>query len=350
MKYIKSAICILAAATALGSCDSYDFEQEMYEKSISLLQNTDRVYEKQVADLQNLDADGTATFYVVAQLSGSQKADRDYTVQLEHSDTLFNAYNKSNYDIDSTKFAKLLPTDCYEEPSLTGVIKAGEEQVKIPIKVKNFEKLSPDTTYFLEYSLVEGGEKYIQDRNRVLLRIHWKNNWGSTLNAVDYSYTSAQVITPATTAGGTPSVLRPTNTLRAFPLSANEVRFMAGSETYDNYATALDVINSSSVIYRIGAQRPENPDAYDVEILPYKSDEIEVIMQTPEGEYDNTYLLNKVQSVNGGNATYYKEFRVHYKYRLLKATENSDGTFSPGPLKEVKAKLRYNYNPRSELL
>lgn len=70
---------------------------------------------------------------------------------------------------------------------------------------------------------------------------------------------------------------------------------------------------------------------------------------TPLGEYDNTFLLNEMQVLGGGNSKFYKEFRVHYKYRLLKVKQN-DGSFAPGPMKTVQAKLRYEFNPRADQL
>ncbi|MCS3160112.1 DUF4361 domain-containing protein [Bacteroides faecis] len=60
---------------------------------------------------------------------------------------------------------------------------------------------------------------------------------------------------------------------------------------------------------------------------------------TPIGEYDNTYLLNVIRTPDG-RATYYKEFRLHYKYRLQ----------STDRYREVNAKLRYQFNPRVENL
>ena len=56
-------------------------------------------------------------------------------------------------------------------------------------------------------------------------------------------------------------------------------------------------------------------------------------------DYDNTFLLNAIRTPDG-RATYYKEFRLHYKYRLE----------STAPYREVKAKLRYEFNPRVDNL
>ena len=112
---------------------------------------------------------------------------------------------------------------------------------------------------------------------------------------------------------------------------------MAGDENFTDYTTALDIINKGSIILEMGAQLPENPLAKELTILPYKT--IDVVQLTPIGEYDNTYLLNVIRTPDG-RSTYYKEFRLHYKYRL-KSTDL---------YREVNAKLRYQFNPRVENL
>ena len=104
-----------------------------------------------------------------------------------------------------------------------------------------------------------------------------------------------------------------------------------------DYTTALDIINKGSIILEMGTQLPENPLAKELTILPYQS--IDVVQLTPIGEYDNTYLLNVIRTPDG-RSTYYKEFRLHYKYRL-KSTDL---------YREVNAKLRYQFNPRVENL
>jgi len=66
---------------------------------------------------------------------------------------------------------------------------------------------------------------------------------------------------------------------------------------------------------------------------------LEIKQLPPDDIYDNTYLINAVTSP-GGRINYYKEFRLHYQYRLS-PTE---------PFKEVKGILRLEYNPNSDLL
>ncbi len=350
MKKYQYSIVLCSICSLFMACESYDFEQEQYKKEVNLLQNSEGVYDRQVVNMADVETEKGAIMYVVAGLSGSQVSTQDYMVSLLHSDSLFKAYNKSNFDIETDRYARFLPSECYDEPELKMPIKAGSSQVRFPIKLKNLERLSPDSIYMLNYELDKNiATPYNAKKSHVLLRIHWQNEFASTAHQMLYTYSSTQVITPATKPNEIATVRRPTHSLVAFPLSKNSVRFMAGDETYDNYTKALSTINQRSIVIEVGEQMPENPLARKLTIRPYRSDEMEVIMLTPMKENDNTFLLNELVSIGGGNATYYKEFRVHYKYRLLKIKQ-SDGSFAPGPFKEVLGKMRYQYNPRADRL
>ena len=328
MKKIVTII-LCSALVVISGCDNYDFAQEQFRKEVNLLSNSSLVYDRQVAELQQ----GGDTLFVVASLSGSQASDESFAVALQNSDTLLRAYNKSNFDINKARFAKYLPEECYEFPTMEMTIPAGSSKAMFPVYLKNLDKISPDSIYFLEYKIDSLKTPDCNPKKRhVLLRIHKENYYASTQTATYYNYT---IIIPNT--DGTSEVRRPTNSNRVFPISENSVRLMAGDESFSDYTTALDIINKGSIILEMGEQLPENPLAKELTILPYK--DIDVMQLTPIGEYDNTYLLNGIRTPDG-RATYYKEFRLHYKYRLQ----------STDRYREVNAKLRYQFNPRVENL
>lgn len=346
----KHTILLWAACTAFTACSSYDFEQEQYRKEINLLQNSEGIYDRQVVNLNDQDTEKGAIINLVAGLSGSTASTQNYRVTLIPSDSLFKAYNKSNFDIETDRYAKLLPEECYEAPELTKDIPAGESKVLFPFRLKNMERLSPDSIYMLNYEIDPASTTPVNAKKRhVLLRIHWENEFASTATQMNYSYNSTMIITPGQTATQVAEVRRPTGTVRAFPLTKNSVRMMAGEESWHSYPKAAADIKQKSIIIEVGKQLPENPLAREVTIKPYNAEEIEVRMMTPLGDYDNTFLLNELAALGGGNSTHYKEFRLHYKYRLLRVKQ-SDGTYKPGPLREVQAKLRYQYNPRANEL
>ena len=325
-------LLLLAVGITLFSCETYDFDQEQYKKESYLLQNSDGVYDRQCVDMEAETSTNGAVINLVVGISGSQLPSESVPVSIVHSDSLFKVFNKSNYDIDSTRFAKLLPEECYEEPALNGVIKAGESQ------------LSPDSIYFLNYKLdPKSTTPFNNKKKEVLLRIHWKNEFASTKTQITYNYNSTTVVNLSNS-----ETARPTNTLRAFPLTVNSVRMLAGNEDYGDYKKAAPQIKQKSVVFTVGKQLQTDPKKREAVVTPYDANEMEVVMLTPIGEYDNTFYLNELVALGGGNSTYYKEFRVHYKYRLL--NPQKDGTNKPGPFKEVKAKLRHQYNPRAEQL
>lgn len=337
-------LLLLVVGMTLFSCETYDFDQEQYKKECYLLQNSDGVYDRQCVAMDAETSTNGAFINLVVGISGSQLPSENVPVSIVHSDSLFKVFNKSNYDIDSTRFAKMLPAECYEEPTLNGVIKAGESQVKFPIKLKNLEKLSPDSIYLLNYKIDPASvTPFNKKKKEVLLRIHWKNEFASTQTQVTYNYNSSTIVNLSNS-----ETARPTNTLRAFPLTMNSVRMLAGNENYGDYKKAAPQIKQKSVVFTVGKQLETDPKKREVVVTPYNTNEMEVIMLTPIGEYDNTFYLNELVALGGGNSTYYKEFRLHYKYRLL--NPQKDGTNKPGPFKEVKAKLRHQYNPRAEQL
>ncbi|MCE4565325.1 DUF4361 domain-containing protein [Maribellus sp. CM-23] len=327
---IKVIYCTLLGLT-LGACNSYDFEQEQYRNEINLLSNSQLIYDKQVADLSK----SNDTIYLVAGLSGTQNADKSYRVALMEADSLLKAYNKSNYDIDVSRYARLLPEACYTIPYLEGNIPAGETQLRIPVYLQNLEKLSPDSIYFLDYQIDPSGtDAFNPKKKEVLLRIFKENEFSSTKQNVYYNYTSSYITTLDL---NNPLVRRPTSSNQVFPLGGNSVRMMAGDEELGEYKTGYDRINEKSIVVTIGGQTSKNPLARKVTIEPYKT--IDVVQMTPFEMYDNTFLINII-STPDGRATYYKEFRLHYKYRLNEAD----------PYKEVKAILRMEYSPRADLL
>ena len=328
----KFNIMLCTLIGVLSACNEYDFDQEQYRNEVGLLSNSSLIYDRQVANVgQEKD-----TIYLVATVSGSQISPNTHHVALLESDSLLKAYNKSNFDIEKEKFAKLLPDECYDFPNKELDIQAGTSKVMFPIYLKNLERISPDSIYFLEYKIDSLRTPDCNPKKRhVLLRIHKENYYASTQTATYYNYTSSTVIIP--NPDGYSEVRRPTNSNRVFPISENSVRLMAGDENFTDYTTALDIINKGSIILEMGAQLSENPLAKELTILPYQS--IDVVQLTPIGEYDNTYLLNVIRTPDG-RSTYYKEFRLHYKYRL-KSTDL---------YREVNAKLRYQFNPRVENL
>lgn len=325
--YIVVAFAIISV---LAACDSYDFDQEQFRNEINLLSNSEMVYDRQVA---NISEDGDV-IYLVAGMSGTNSSSSALTVGIMEADSLFHAYNKSQFDIDESRFARWLPEECYTMPEMKMQINPGEFQVRFPIQLKNLDLISPDSIYFLNYQIDPSVTKAFNPaKKEVLLRIYKSNEFATTRTNTFYNYTTSYVTTLVD--GG--AIRRPTSSNQVFPLGVNSVRMLAGDESMGDIKTALDRINNNSIKVTVGEQTAYDPSARVVTIEPYKG--IDVVQMAPKGIYDNTYLINAI-STPDGRSTYYKEFRLHYKYRLN----------SSSPYREVEAVLRMEYNPRADLL
>jgi hypothetical protein len=347
-KYIRTAVMALWGFTFV-TCDSYNFDAEQYKNEISLLSDNEGIYNKQVAKMQN----NGDIIYLVATLSGSNAPKSPFNVTLQKSLTvrngsgawaedetgeyefvsLFDLYNKSNFDIDTTRFARLLPEECFTIPSLSGQISAGAFQHRFPVHLRNLDQLSPDTAYFLNYRIDPSKtDVFNPNRQEVLLRIYVENEFASTRTSTFYTYISSTI-----TNMGNGNVARPTSSVQTFPLSENAVRMLAGNEAMGDYTTALERINANSITLTMGAQTAGNPLARHVTITPYK--DIDVVQLPPFEQFDNTFVLHSI-STPDGRITHFKEFRLHYQYRL----QPTDA------YREVKATLRLEYNPRADQL
>ncbi len=331
MKNIIKIAVVSFLGLVFAACSSYDFDQEQYRNEINLLSNSDMVYDRQVAKLK----EGGDTIYLVAGLSGSQLSTTPFNVAVKEADSLFNAYNKTNFDIDVTRFARMLPEECYSFPHMEMQIPAGKTQAKFPIYLQNLERLSPDSTYFLNYKIDSlKTDAYNPRKQEVLLRVFKENEFATTKANTFYNYTSSYIYTLSMDAG---APKRPTSSNQVFPLGANSVRMLAGDENFGDYKNALNNINRMSIIVEVGEKTAINPLARSVSIKPYKN--IDVVQMPPIDVYNNTFLINTI-STPDGRSTYYKEFRLHYKYRLQPTH----------PYKEVRAILRMEFNPRADLL
>ena len=189
----KFNIMLCTLIGVLSACNEYDFDQEQYRNEVGLLSNSSLIYDRQVANVgQEKD-----TIYLVATVSGSQISPNTHHVALLESDSLLKAYNKSNFDIEKEKFAKLLPDECYDFPNKELDIQAGTSKVMFPIYLKNLERISPDSIYFLDYKIdPEKTPNYNPDKSHVLLRIYKENYYATTKTSTYYNYTSSTIVIP----------------------------------------------------------------------------------------------------------------------------------------------------------
>lgn len=331
----------LVMGLAMVSCEgSYDFEKEQYKKVVYIMGGTDdfHIFDRSVADLNQAQD----TFYITVGVGGSLAPDQDVTVTIADADSLFNAYNKSNYDIDSAKFAQLLKPEFYTIASKKAIIKAGTSTATIPVVLKDLDKLSPDTTYFLNYQIenISAFEKS-KDNSEALFRIYYKNRWSNTKKTAIYNLSAremtydvkADTIQKDTTVmAGSPKV---------FPLTKNSVRVAVASTKYEK----AEEIKANSFIIEIADQpisKTDKSEVYPVTIKQYGDMEVEQMNPTdPLSEYKNIFIDEKRQ-ITPGVYTYFKHFLLRFKYQ--------DPADKKGKkFKVIEKKLSVQYNPKEEL-
>ncbi|MDO5035394.1 MAG: DUF4361 domain-containing protein [Porphyromonas sp.] len=319
---VASLLLVIVSGALFSSCNNYDFEQEFYKNEIGLLSMGEMmVNDRQVVNLN----DEEHIVYIIGNLSGSQRVNKDMHFTVMADDSLFIRYNKTNYDVDETRFAHLLSPECYEMPEMSGVIKAGEGQGLIPIKLKNLDTLSPDSTYLLNFKIDESASDAVNRRKQsVLIKIFYENDFASTKVKSEYTYRNTEV---AILAEGSSAARKLSSSVQLFPMGVSSVRMLAGDETYKDYKEALEDINAKSIVLEIGDMDPKDDSSRKVSIKPYKT--IEVVQLPALPKYPNTYRLVE-DKLPGGRSEYYKEFRIHYKYR----------TDPNAAWKEVKANFR----------
>ena len=159
----KFNIMLCTLIGVLSACNEYDFDQEQYRNEVGLLSNSSLIYDRQVANVgQEKD-----TIYLVATVSGSQISPNTHHVALLESDSLLKAYNKSNFDIEKEKFAKLLPDECYDFPNKELDIQAGTSKVMFPIYLKNLIFGKNGYEADLQKTLAIIGERLADDVGRL---------------------------------------------------------------------------------------------------------------------------------------------------------------------------------------
>ena len=354
---IKIAIAALIGVL-FSACVLYDFDAEQHVNEISLLSNIELIHDVQVARLR---AEGDI-IHVVATLSGTNAPTNPFRVTIMESETIFDEYgewavdaageflfvsrfdrfNRAQFDRDETRFARILPAEYFTMPSMSGQIAAGTFSHRFPIQLKNLEGLSPDTMYFLNFRINPAMSDAINVRNQeVLLRIHWGNEIASTREHAFFTYINS-TITNLTTE----MVARPTISQQVFPLSENSVRMLAGDLTMGSIATALPRINAGSITLTLGEQTAANPLARYLTITPFGTIEVEQL--PPYRHFDNTFVYTSITSPDG-RTTYFKEFRLHYKYRVNQPVDGWGAAATNDQWRLVQGILRMEYNPRQQM-
>ncbi len=279
----KIASIFMLISFALTSCNRDEvFEREQYKNVFALISAEDNVS-------NNFHELGVETIgYVAASLGGTKPTTKDIIINLVEDKSLIDKFNKSNFDVDATKYYRYLPTKYYDIDNYQFVIHANEISGKLPIRIRT-EGLSPDSSYMIALR-IESHSAYESnpDKNYILYRIRTQNNWAKSDGTTTYN-----LLAKRNESGTTVSL---TGSKVMHPVSKNKVRIMAGDMIYE---PNINVFNKSAIILEI----LENNK---VQISSYKN--LEITQIDGDVYYSNIYKI-----VNDGYKTY-KVFLIRYNY------------------------------------
>ena len=276
--------CIaLSALMLVASCDEDAiFEKELYKKRVALISGDSYNVFQENHQLTG----GESIGYIAATCGGTRNPDRDILITLEEDPSILEEYNKTMYDADTEKYAKMLSPERYTVEDYTITIKAGERNGKTMIKVRP-EGLSPDSLYFVPFRIKDCSAYEVnEEKNSVLYQVSLENHYASQATETTYSMTG---LLDGVSTGGSK---------RMFPVSWNKVRVMAGNEIFQ---ADTEVIDRSAIVLEITSDNR-------VRITPWKDIVVKAI--GGDDEYPNVY--KRIEE----NGHTYNVFSLYYEYEI----------------------------------
>ncbi len=305
MKHAPTCLIILVLL-GIASCDRDEvFEKEQYKNVFALISGSDNVS----ARYHELGEESTG--YVAASCGGTNPTERDIEVNLVEDESLIDDYNKTNFDVNVSKYVRPLPKSKYNIDSYRFVIPAGAIGGRLPVRVRP-DGLSPDSSYFVALR-VESHTTYElnPEKSYILYSVKTQNAWAQGGTTI-YSMRGKLRVQ------GESTELEMPGTKVMHPLTKNRVRIMAGNETYE---ADIAVLNNTAIVLEIA-------DDNRVTIYPYKSIEVHQIDGDPD--FPNIFKIE-----DDGFKTY-KTFLLKYSYKAGSTTY------------EIREELRLEFKEEDE--
>ena len=267
-KYIIPAV--MGAAALLSACNENDqFKGELYEKVIYVLSNNDYMF----SSVHPLGE--TSTGYVTVYCGGTEHIDKDVKVELEPYEEALDQYNYINYDIDESRYARLLDASHYtiEDYSTVLSAKSPDNYSLIPIKV-NPDGLSPDSTYIVPLRIKSVSDYRVNpDKEKVLYRVVLANEFATMEQTTYYQMTGVESL--GLSSGESSSGVSVTRVVA--PLAKNKVRMFAGTHSYVPNSVTKEEIAKYAMTVTFN-------DDHTISIEPYGDIEVEMV-DDPESNY-----------------------------------------------------------------
>ncbi|MDR2473022.1 MAG: DUF4361 domain-containing protein [Tannerella sp.] len=319
-KYLITAIMLIAG---LSACKEENFSSmEYYKYVLYMLSKEDYNVYSDVFPY----SDGVATVgYFSIGCGGSLANPEEVTVYLENDTVLLNKYNRANYDIDTSKYARLLSDNNYSIETMQITVPAGniEQYVKVAVSVLA-DGLSPDSTYFIPLAIKNVSRYEVNpDKFNMLFRIVVENHYAGTLKDTYYSMKGNTLNNNGEILAG--SGIAATKLAR--PISKNAVRIFAGTGPVKAdfgidpvlAKPTLPELNKYGITLTVDASNRVTITPY----APFGSIEVEQI----DGDGLNIYAEERNNMVDD---TVTKYFYLRYRYRTLKtpATDTSPAVYN----------------------
>lgn len=252
-KYIIPAL--LAAAAAITSCNENDqFKGELYEKVIYVLSDNDYMF----SSVHQLG--GTSDGYITIYCGGTEHIKKDVRVELEPYEQALDDYNYINFDLDESRYAKLLDPQYYTISDYSTVLTASnpDNYSLIPIAV-NPDGLSPDETYIIPLRIKSVSDYRVNpDKEKVLYRVVLANKYATMEHTTYYQMTGVETLNMSS--GDNASGVSVTRVVA--PLTKDKVRMFAGTHQYVPGNVSEEEINRYAITVTFN-------DDHTVTIAPY---------------------------------------------------------------------------------
>jgi hypothetical protein len=258
-----------------------------------------------------LDDGNEVVGYFSIGCGGARSNTKEFTVELEPDHILLDKYNQGNFDIDQSKYAKLLPGNRYKIQSYTVKFPSynPDPYVKVAVSVLP-DGLSPDSVYFIPLAIKSVSDYELNpDKSNLLFRVVLQNDYAEQLKDTYYQL-KGNIMNDA---GEATSGIAGSKLTR--PISKNSVRLYAGNEVQTNKST-IEEIDKFSILLTVKNNN-------QVQITPYGSIEVEQI----NAEGWNIYEEVRKNAIDEDTNKY---FLLYYRYRTIKtpATGSSPAVYN----------------------
>jgi hypothetical protein len=295
----------------MSSCERDElFEREQYKNMFALLSDDGFNIFAEEHDLELPESQG----FISAVCGGSLPTEKDINITVVEDENLLLQFNRNNFDVDESKYARWLPREKYDIANYSITVPAGERTGLMPLKVRP-DGLSPDSIYFIPLRADKFTAYELNpEKSNVLYRVFLKNYYATTK-------TEASMTTTTSTYYNFRGKRNNANMMgnkQVFPVSGNSVRIMAGDITFESKA---DVIDKGAVLLTVDEDN-------NVSIQAWKNLDVTQIDDDPD--FPNKFLIE-----DDGYKTY-KSFLLRYDYVY-------DGTTY-----QIQEELRLEFKEKNE--